>query len=79
MYKLESILILYNYYEIVHSGWQLHNDLDADSKWKYTKGLSLDSILGYSNKVEYIYAINKAYTYVILWLSASSMCLWFLI
>ena len=59
----------------MHSGWQLHNDLDADSKWKYTKGLSLDSILGYSNKVEYIHAINKAYTYVILCLSASSTCI----
>ena len=36
-------------------------------------------ILNNNIKVEYIYAINKAYTYVILWLSASSMCLWFLI
>ena len=53
IYNRININTVLNCYEIVHSGWQLHNDLDADSKWKYTKGLSLDSILGYSNKVEY--------------------------
>ena len=34
--------------------FELFDGLSYNSKWKYTKGLSLDSILGYFNKVEYM-------------------------
>ena len=65
--------------KLYYSGWQLHNNLDADSKWKYTKRTVLGFYHGILNKEEYIRICNKQGLYVILWLTALLMCLymWF--